>query len=81
MEGESLYEAWEIFKELQRECPHRGIPDRLFVQTFYNGLEQLMKISINAAAERNLMAKPINEANQLFEEVASNNYHWRNEGG
>ena len=26
MEGESLYEAWEQFKEFQRECPHHGIP-------------------------------------------------------
>ena len=27
------------------------------------------------------MAKPINEAKQLFEEVASNNYHWASERG
>jgi len=27
------------------------------------------------------MAKPINEAKQLFEEMTSNNYHWRSERG
>ena len=37
-EGESLYEAWERFKNLQREFPHDGILDGLLVQTFYNGL-------------------------------------------
>ena len=39
MEGESLYEALERFKELQRECPHHGILNWLLVQTFYNGLQ------------------------------------------
>ena len=37
-DGESLYEAWERFKDLQRQCPHHGVPDWLLVQTFYNGL-------------------------------------------
>ena len=27
------------------------------------------------------MAKPINEAKQIFEDLASNNYHWKNERG
>jgi len=63
IEDESLYEAWERFKELQWECPHHGIPDWLLVQAFYSGLQQLMKISIDAAAEGALMTKPINKAN------------------
>jgi len=75
-EGESLYEAWERFKNLQREFPHDGILDGLLVQTFYNGLQQLMKTLIDVAAEGALVAKPINEAKQLFEDMASNNYHW-----
>ena len=29
--GESLYEAWERFKELQRRCPHHGLPDWLIM--------------------------------------------------
>ena len=37
-EGETLYEAWERYKELLRKCPHHGIPLWLQVQTFYNGL-------------------------------------------
>jgi len=55
--------------------PHSEIPDWLLVQTFYNGLQQPMKISIDAAAGGALMAKPVNEAKQLFEDIASNNYH------
>ena len=29
--GESLYDAWERFKDLQRHCPHHGIPDWLLM--------------------------------------------------
>ena len=39
-DNESLYEAWELFKDLQCQCPHHGVPDWLLIQTFYNGLDQ-----------------------------------------
>ena len=32
--GESLYEAWERYKDLQRQCPHHGVPQWLLIQTF-----------------------------------------------
>jgi len=51
------------------------------IQTFYNGLQQPMKILIDAAAGGALMSKPITEAKQLFKDMASNNYHWENERG
>ncbi|GKU89504.1 hypothetical protein SLEP1_g3633 [Rubroshorea leprosula] len=37
-DNESLYEAWERFKELLRQCPNHGLPVWLQVQTFYNAL-------------------------------------------
>ncbi|PWS05605.1 hypothetical protein, partial [Enterobacter sp. HPCN14] len=33
-DGESIYEAWERFKELLRKCPHHALPDWLIIQTF-----------------------------------------------
>jgi len=30
-DDESLYEAWERFKDLQRQCPHHGVPDWLLI--------------------------------------------------
>ena len=80
VEGKPRYEMWERFKELQRECPHHK-SDWLLVQTFYNGLQQPMKISVNMATRGAFMAKSINEAKQLFEDMASNKYHWGNEWG
>lgn len=37
-DSESLYEAWESYKDLLRKCPHHGLPLWLQVQTFYNNL-------------------------------------------
>jgi len=75
-DGESLYEAWERYKDLQRQCPHHAVPDWLLIQIFYNGLEQSVRISIDTATGGALMGKSIEAAKALLEEMASNNYHW-----
>jgi len=75
-DGESLYDAWERFKDLQRQCLRHAVPDWLLVQTFYNGPEQSVKISVNAAAGGALMGKLIEAAKVFLEEMGSNNYHW-----
>ncbi|XP_010667902.1 uncharacterized protein LOC104884899 [Beta vulgaris subsp. vulgaris] len=77
-DGESLYEAWERFKDLQRKCPHHGVLDLLLVQTFYNGLNESVRITKNAAAGGAIMGKTTEVANRLLEAMASNNYHWSN---
>jgi len=74
-----LYEAWERFKDLQRQCPHHRVPDWLLIQIFYNGLDQFLKMSVDAAAGGMLMGKSIEAAKALLEEMASNNYHWSSE--
>ena len=71
---ESLYEAWERYKELQRKCPHHGLPNWLIVQTFYNGLIYAVRITIDAAAGGALMSKSTEEAYDLLEKMATNNY-------
>jgi len=37
-DGESLFEAWERYKELMRACPHHGLEQWLIIHTFYNGV-------------------------------------------
>jgi len=37
-DGESLYDAWERFKEMLRLCPHHGLEKWLTIHIFYNGL-------------------------------------------
>ncbi|XP_027060802.2 uncharacterized protein [Coffea arabica] len=73
-EAETLYEVWEHYRELQRKCPHHGLPDWLIIQTFYNGLTYPTKTHIDAVAIGALIGKLIEEAQQLIEEMAENNY-------
>ena len=76
---ESLYEAWERYKEMMRKCPHHGLPIWLQVQTFYNGLNESTRSVIDAAAGRTIMRKTPEQAYELFEEMANNAYQWPTE--
>ena len=60
-EGESLYEAWERYKDLLRRCPHHNLPAWLQVQTFYNGLGATNRSMIDAAAGGALMSKTLRQ--------------------
>ncbi|KAL8110327.1 hypothetical protein AgCh_026159 [Apium graveolens] len=55
--GESLYEAWEHYKEMLRKCPHHGMPDWMIITYFYNGLGAQSKSMLDAAAGGALWAK------------------------
>ncbi|KAJ4724584.1 DNA-directed DNA polymerase [Melia azedarach] len=78
-DGESLYEAWERYKEMMRRCPHHGLPKWLQVQTFYNGLGASTRTLVDAAAGGALMGKSIDEAYDLLEEMAANAFQWPSE--
>ncbi|KAJ4712782.1 Bifunctional inhibitor/lipid-transfer protein/seed storage 2S albumin superfamily protein [Melia azedarach] len=75
-DGESLYEAWERYKEMMRRCPYHGLPKWLQVQTFYNGLGASTKTLVDAATGGALMSKSIDEAYELLEEMARNAFQW-----
>ncbi|XP_062100375.1 uncharacterized protein LOC133806271 [Humulus lupulus] len=61
LDEESLYEAWERFKELLRKCPHHGIPHCIQMETFYNGLNAHTRMVVDASANGALLAKSYNE--------------------
>ncbi|KAF7833226.1 uncharacterized protein G2W53_015559 [Senna tora] len=79
LNNESLYEAWERFKDLLRKCPHHGLPKWLQVQTFYNGLSSEIRTSIDAATGGALMSKPVDAAYTLLETMSSNNHQWHSD--
>ncbi|XP_062097627.1 uncharacterized protein LOC133803557 [Humulus lupulus] len=79
LDGESLYDAWECFNELKRKCPHHGIEKWLLVHTFYNGLGGNTRIIIDAVSGGAFMRESTNEAYELLEEMAMNNYNWPTE--
>jgi len=67
---ETLYEAWERFKDLIRLCPHHDLQCWMIIQPFYNG------VYIDAAAGVTLMNKTEDEASNLIKEMALNNFQW-----
>ncbi|KAH9727218.1 hypothetical protein KPL70_008578 [Citrus sinensis] len=76
LEDESLYEAWERFKELLRRCPHHGIPCCIQLETFYNGLNLSTRLMVDASANGALLSKSYTEAYEILERIANNNYQW-----
>lgn len=78
-DGESLFEAWERYKELMRACPHHGLEKWLIIHTFYNGLLYNTRMTLDAAAGGALMNKPFNDAYSLIEDMAQNHYQWGSE--
>ncbi|KAH9781044.1 hypothetical protein KPL71_008308 [Citrus sinensis] len=76
LEDESLYEAWERFKELLRRCPHHGIPCCIQLETFYNGLNPSTRLMVDASANGALLSKFYTKAYEILERIANNNYQW-----
>ena len=79
MDFEPLYEAWERFKDLIRRCPQHSYQDWFQIQLFYNGLNGQTRTIVDAAAGGTLLSKTADEAQQLLEEMARNNFQWPNE--
>ncbi|XP_073153095.1 uncharacterized protein [Henckelia pumila] len=73
-EQESLYEAWERYKDMLRQCPHHQLPDWIVVQAFYYGLLSANRTMLDAAAGGNLLRKSPEDGYELFEEMASSSY-------
>jgi len=51
----------------------------MIVQTFYNGVTQLLWSTIDAAAGGTLISKTEEESYNLIEGMTLNNYQWLNE--
>ncbi|KAI3732771.1 hypothetical protein L1987_63979 [Smallanthus sonchifolius] len=73
-DGETIYEAWERFKELMRKVPHHGLLKWQQCETFYNGLEMTGKQLIDAYAGGDIGTKTPQEAYDLLEKVAAKSY-------
>ena len=74
LENESLYDAWERFKKLLMRCPHYGIPYCIQLETFYNNLNPSTRLMVDASANETLLSKSYNEAYEILEWIANNNY-------
>nr|GEW34503.1 reverse transcriptase domain-containing protein [Tanacetum cinerariifolium] len=71
---ETFGEAWELFKEMLRACPHHGFTELAQIDTFYNCLNDNDQDSLNAAAGGNLLSKTTREALQIIENKSKVRY-------
>ncbi|KAJ9546450.1 hypothetical protein OSB04_018993 [Centaurea solstitialis] len=74
-----LYDAWERFKNLQRQCPHHGIEVWRLIQLFYNGLKSETRFAIDTSIGGTIMTKTPATIKDLIENLAINHYQWPNE--
>ncbi|XP_042436838.1 uncharacterized protein LOC122022786 [Zingiber officinale] len=73
---ESLFEAWNWFNIMQRQCPHYGLEKWLVLHTFYNGINYHTKVSLDSTAGGALMNKSLDEVEEIIENVALNHHQW-----
>jgi len=78
-DGESLYDAWERFKEMLRIFPHHGLEKWLIIHTFYNGLLYTTKMNVDAVVGGALMNKTYTAAYPLIEDMTQTHYQWTSE--
>ena len=69
---ETILEAWERFLEYVSGCPHQGMEDWLFMQSFYHGLTQKAHGQLEATATGSFMSLTLGKAETLMEKIASN---------
>ncbi|XP_050225511.1 uncharacterized protein LOC126674989 [Mercurialis annua] len=75
-DGESLYEAWERFKDLQRSVPHHKLNKEHVIQIFYDATNVTTRATIDAASGGSLMQKTYEEALELVEKLAMVSSTW-----
>ena len=73
-DDESLYNAWERYKRLLKRCPMHGIDLTTQMDMFYHSMNYTSKGIIDAAYYGAFKRKSVEEARQLIEDLAKNNY-------
>nr|KYP37147.1 hypothetical protein KK1_041685 [Cajanus cajan] len=73
-QDELLSEAWERYKSLLRRCPSHGFDDLTQVNIFLGGLQPRVKILLDASAGGSMRFKTPEEAIELIDAMAANDY-------
>ncbi|CAM8979398.1 unnamed protein product [Rhodiola kirilowii] len=81
MDGETLYEAWERYKEYQRLCPHHNLDDLLLFHTFYHGVDGPSRLALDTAAGGAIMDLEPHEGYAVIEKITKNYFTWGSERG
>jgi hypothetical protein len=71
-QGEPIHETWERLKDLLRSCPHHVVPKWQLVQSFYDGLTESCRSTVDASCGGTFMLKSEDEAWAMIENLSNN---------
>ncbi|XP_052624758.1 uncharacterized protein LOC128132285 [Lactuca sativa] len=74
--GESLYEAWERYKSLLRNCPHHDLNNQQEVSIFYDGVNITTRQLLDSQGPLTKKAPPV--IKQLIEEFSKHSREYHN---
>ncbi|KAL4376267.1 hypothetical protein GQ457_02G024530 [Hibiscus cannabinus] len=67
---ESMYEAWERYKDLWRRCLWHGLLELTQVSIFYNFVNTSTRMMFYAYGNGTLLDKPLREGLEILEKLA-----------
>ncbi|KAL1317817.1 hypothetical protein AAHE18_15G160500 [Arachis hypogaea] len=74
-DNESLYDAWERYREMLRKCPSEMFSEWVQLDIFYYGIAEGARMSLDYSAGGSIhMRKTIEEAQELIDTVARNQH-------
>lgn len=74
--GESFFESWERFKDLEMSCPHHGLEKWFLIDLFYRGLSPEQRQRVDTFSGGTIASKSPNEAWQTCEDLSENSLQW-----
>ncbi|CAM8962712.1 unnamed protein product [Rhodiola kirilowii] len=81
MDGETLYEACERYKEYQRLCPYHNLDKLLVFHTFYHGVDGPSRLALDTAAGGAIIELEPHEGYAVIEKITNNYFMWGSERG
>ncbi|KAL4387413.1 hypothetical protein GQ457_09G015600 [Hibiscus cannabinus] len=73
-DNEAMHEAWERYRDLFRRCPMHGLPEWTQVSIFYNFVNTLTRMMLDASTNGTLLDKPSRESLEILDKLAQNDY-------
>ena len=73
--SETFHEAWEILRDLTRECPNHGVSNHEVTQIFYDWLGPQDRYLLDVASGSTFMSKFEDDAMKLIKMVAESSHH------
>lgn len=71
-DGEELFEAWERFQRLLRQCPNHGFQEWYLMVLFYNSLIDSARMVVDSAAGGTFMMLTYDDSRALMDRIAEN---------